>query len=209
MGKWKACSIIDLPKCVEVKEEKTLDVFISFIYTCSFYCYNEYSLSLDNAHVRSWSTLKFLGVSCCMFIPVLLQPNFIKTCILKYHPNIYDEILYTDKFLGIITQYSTVHRNINITVIVGFKSNLVKEKRKPSWRKILQQMKVVEGSLLIRPDPERGLYSMPCGTATFKHGVTVQSCAQTRFCIIWEAISNLYLVGFFFLFQPATLPRYN
>lgn len=48
-----------------------------------------------------------------MLTPVLLQPSnlnyFIKTSILKYHPNIYDEILYTDKFLGIIALYSTMH----------------------------------------------------------------------------------------------------
>lgn len=78
-----------------------------------FYCYNEYPLSLHNTHVRSWSPLKFLGVSFCMLTPVLLQPSnlnyFIKTSILKYHPNIYDEILYTDKFLGIIALYSTMH----------------------------------------------------------------------------------------------------
>lgn len=44
-----------------------------------------------------------------MLIPVLLQPNnlnyFIKMYILKYHPNIYDEIVYTDKLLSIITLY--------------------------------------------------------------------------------------------------------
>lgn len=67
-----------------------------------------------------------------MVIPVSLQPNnlnhFIKTCVLKYQPNIHDEILYTDQFLSIITLYSPMYntflwnapnpRNINVINIM-------------------------------------------------------------------------------------------
>lgn len=106
-----------------------------FVYTCIFYCYNEYPLSLDNTHVRSWSTLKSSVVSCCMFIPVVLQPNFIKTYILKYHPNVYDEILryisgyYCPVQHGAFLWNVPNSRNIDIIILVGFKNNLVEEEK--------------------------------------------------------------------------------
>lgn len=100
-------------------------------------------------------------------------------------------------------------RNINITVIVGFKSNLVEEKRKPSWRKILQQMKIVEGSFLIsqtqREDFIQCHVGLPVSSMVWQcshvlkqgsalSGKWYQTCTLLAFSFLFSTIAQILLI---------------